>query len=242
MQSDLMKSTLGIIFCLLTFFGSTALSEADDPLDYEDFGLEEVNQKNPDPFEKFNRGVFAFNKGVDNVVIRPSARMYQVLFPSWGKARVNSFLSNLKEPLYAVNSLLQRNPDQIFISMFRFLINSTIGIGGLFDVASQAGLKSKRLDFDSTMAYYGVQHGPYMMIPILGPSTMRGAVGGAADMAGDPLRYIMNRDFFIGTYIADGVNLRERMLESTDAISKISMDEYAMVRSMYLQNLESRYK
>jgi len=134
-------------------------------------------QVSADPVQGFNRKVYAFNNGVDQAVIRPVARGYDKVVPDPAKRSVSNFLNNLREPLYAVNNLLQGKVDRALGSTYRFIVNSTLGIGGLLDVAEKHEVEIAKEDFGQTLAAWGVKPGPYIMLPFLGPSNMRDGVG-----------------------------------------------------------------
>ncbi len=189
-----------------------------------------------DPFESFNRGMFAVNKGLDTVVFKPVSHVYRAAVPEVGRDRVDSVLANMKEPVNIFNSILQGDGDKVARSTGRFLVNTILGIGGLFDVASLAdGLEPVNEDFGKTLSTYGVDTGPYIFLPVIGPSSPRDLVGRVADVASDPFIYSVHAD---GVYVRDGVkfvNTRESLLEATDNIEQTSIDEYATVRSIYAQ-------
>lgn len=189
-----------------------------------------------DPFEPFNRGMFSINKGLDTVVFKPVAHVYRAAVPEVGRDRVDSVLANMKEPVNILNSVLQGDGDKVARSTGRFLVNTILGIGGLFDVASLAdGLEPVNEDFGKTLATYGADTGPYIFLPIIGPSSPRDLVGRVADVASDPFIYSVHVD---GVYTRDGVkfvNTRESLLEVTDNIEQTSIDEYATIRSIYAQ-------
>ena len=192
-----------------------------------------------DPLERLNRSIFTFNKLLDALLIKPLTHIYQAIVPHWGRARVNSVVSNLKEPITVVNSVLQRNSHAAFHSFWRFTINSTYGIGGLFDVARVAGLPENRKDFGQTLGVYGIPAGPYIVLPIIGPSSGRDAVGKLADVFTDPFDYLLSRDALIAVYSANLINTRSELMPLTDQIDKTSLDSYATMRSLYLQSRES---
>jgi phospholipid-binding lipoprotein MlaA len=189
-----------------------------------------------DPIEPLNRGMFMVNKGFDTIIFKPVAQVYRFAIPEVGRDRVDSALANMKEPVNLINAVFQGDPDKASRSVGRFLVNTILGLGGIFDVASLAdGLEPVNEDFGKTLGTYGVETGPYIFLPFIGPSSPRDLVGRGVDVFSDPFIYSVHKD---GVYIRDGikfVNTRESLLEATDNIEQTSIDEYATVRSIYAQ-------
>jgi phospholipid-binding lipoprotein MlaA len=198
-----------------------------------------------DPYEPFNRSVYEFNRGLDTFVFRPLAELYRGGVPSPARDSIHNAMSNLGSPLTFVNDVLQLEGDRALDTFARFLINSTLGIAGLFDVATEMGIEQHQQDFGQTLASAGIESGPYFMLPILGPSNPRDLLGRIADVFIDPFNIIMYRnDLDSVTYIRTGTDLldhRERSIEFTDRIDK-SLDPYAQYRSLYIQNREYNTK
>jgi phospholipid-binding lipoprotein MlaA len=190
-----------------------------------------------DPYEKFNRKVFSFNKALDKAIARPITKVYQKVIPKWGRERVGSFFRNLATPITFINDILQGNKNNsAFISFWRFTLNSTIGIGGLFDIAEVAGLKHNKEDFGQTLGMYGAKPGPYLMLPILGPSTVRDFAGTVVDTAADPFNYILPRDYLYAKTGGNLIHTRSEKDELIEDIERTSLDPYATIRSLYLQS------
>lgn len=194
-----------------------------------------------DPYEKFNRKIFVFNSGLDYVILRPIAIAYKNITNDYTKARVSSFLDNIQEPLTSVNYAIQLNFQGFMQSIWRFLINTTLGVGGLFDVASKTNLLHNPQTFGTTLAHYGVGPGPYLVIPFFGNASSRDA----GDMvlfnsAMNPLRYSFHQDFQLGLTGAKIVSSRAAILPFTDSISKTSPDPYVAVRSAVFQYQEAK--
>ncbi len=192
-----------------------------------------------DPLESLNRSVFSFNESIDKIILAPVAKGYRLVFPSPIRVGIRNFFSNLSEPWTSINSTLQGNLSNAGNSIARFFINSTVGILGVFDVASKMGIEKQKEDFGQTMAIAGVGPGPYIVLPFLGPSTARDAMGKVVGLFGDPVTYIMHREdhdnwVWIGTAI-EGVDFRETNLERIDNLKSSSVDFYATIRSLYLQ-------
>jgi len=195
---------------------------------------DEVN----DPFEELNRKTFEFNEKLDSTILRPTAEVYSK-FPPKVKTGVTNFFNNLEEIDTSVNQLLQGKPKRALNDMTRFLINSTIGIAGLFDVASKMGLERHEEDFSQTLAVWGVPEGPYLMLPFLGPSTLR-------DTASLPVSsflsipfHMTDTDANIALKSIDALETRERLLEVE---SLISGDKYSFVKDAYNQSMEYEIK
>lgn len=196
-----------------------------------------ADEENPDPWEGFNRGVFEFNETLDKYVARPLAEGYQYITPEPVDQSVSAFFSNLGDVLVIVNDLGQLKFSQAASDTARFLINSTVGFFGFFDVASHIGLEKHNEDFGQTLGYWGVGTGPYLVLPVLGPSTVRDAGGEALDFAsglsatnvGDSLAQKA------GLFTIDKVDLRADLIASEGLISG---DKYTFLRSFYLQRRE----
>jgi phospholipid-binding lipoprotein MlaA len=191
-----------------------------------------------DPLESFNRAVFSFNDVVDDFLLEPIAIGYTKVVPEWGQKRVSNFLSNLSEPVNLVNSTLQAKDQSAFTALWRFIINSTFGLLGTFDAASEVGLAKKSESFGETLYVWGVKDSPYLVLPILGPSTLRDGIGFGADYAFNPFNYNAVIDSSERYIIAGAriVDTRSRLLPTTDKLDKIALDRYATYRSSYLQN------
>lgn len=186
-----------------------------------------------DPWESYNRSMFAFNDVTDRYVLKPIAKGYVYVTPNLFRKGVNNIFSNLGEISTVLNDLLQGKPKQALNDSGRFLINSTIGLVGLFDVASRMGLKpSDGEDFGQTLAVWGVNSGPFVVLPFLGPSTVRDAGALPVDWYSHPEAYIDNQrieNTLLGLYV---VNLRANLL---DLEKHLTGDRYTFVRDAYLQ-------
>ena len=194
---------------------------------------EEFNDS--DPWENLNRKFYALNFEIlDPLAVKPLASVYDGLTPNPIRKGVSNFFANLNELPNSVNSLLQGKVGQSVNDAGRFLINSTLGIGGLFDVASSSGLQlSQEEDFGQTLAVWGVGQGPYLMLPFLGPSTLRDAPSSFFDSFLDPFSYNNNYGIRIGIKAIDIVAIRADLLGLDDMMSG---DKYLFVRDVYLQN------
>ena len=190
--------------------------------------------KSYDPWEKFNRKVHTFNNAVDRTIARPLARGYVKVVPRPVRLGVGNFFSNLGEPITALNSLLQGKPKQAGQSLGRFLLNSTLGIGGIFDPASDAKLPRKNEDFGQTLGVWGWKRSRYVELPLFGPRTIRDVFGLVGDAPLSPIRQVENdktRFFLQGLQLVD---VRAQLL-SIDALREGAVDEYALFRDSWLQ-------
>ena len=183
-------------------------------------------------WSRFNRGVYRFNKGVDNVLLKPLAKGYQAVTPAIVDKGVTNFFENLSDVKTTVNSLLQLKGRSAASSAGRVLVNTTVGVGGVFDVASKVKLKKYDEDFGQTMARWGVKSGPYVMLPVLGPSTLRDAVGVAVDGFIDPVNY---SNYPVTLTTAKIVDKRADLLSTEQALKGLSSDEYSALRDVWLQ-------
>lgn len=196
-----------------------------------------------DPIEGFNRGVFAFNQVLDHYLIRPAAWAYREVVPVFARDRVHDFLNNIRTPVILTNDLLQGEWDRADFTIRRFFINTTIGVVGFVDVAGSIGIPFHSEDFGQTLGVYGVGEGPYLVLPVLGPSNVRDATGLVVDTAIDPLTYLVWSDG--NSYIgysrggATGLDQRSRNIDATDDIERNAVDIYAAYRSLYHQYRES---
>lgn len=194
-----------------------------------------------DHIEGLNRTVLKFNEAVDDFVMKPVSRGYRAVVPEYGRKRVRSFFTNISSPVVFVNDVLQGDVDASFTTFWRFVLNTTFGIGGLYDFAGDAGLKHRPEDFGQTFAVYGAGDGTYIMLPILGPSTARDAVGRVFDYLVDPFSYA-NGYITYGTNGGELISKREELLDPIDDIYRDSFDPYSAIRSAYLQHRKALVK
>lgn len=191
-----------------------------------------------DPLEPLNRGIYRVNDAIDSVTLKPLAKGYIKVLPEPVRDGVTNFSQNLLVPHSALNNFLQGKPKDGFSEIARFMVNSTVGIGGIFDIAARNGLEAKTEDFGQTGAVWGIPQGPYVVIPFLGPSTLRDALLLPLDVASDPLyHYDDNRSLRNTVYAIRLVNLRARVL-SIEELLQDSADPYVTLRESYLQNRE----
>lgn len=197
--------------------------------------FEETN----DPLEPLNRKIFAVNQFIDKILLRPVAEVYVTVFPEVGRDTLRRMLDNLKEPVIAINDTLQFEPKRTTITVGRFVVNSTAGIGGILDVATKWGLEKQTGDFGQTLYVWGAKSSPYLMLPILGPSNPRDAIGLGIDAYMDPFALLATAkdvdELQIARFVLDGVDQRARVLDQLDKLQKTSLDFYAQLRSLTQQ-------
>ncbi|MBI5429365.1 MAG: VacJ family lipoprotein [Nitrosomonadales bacterium] len=185
-----------------------------------------------DPLEPFNRGVYRFNDTVDKAAIKPVAQAYKAVIPEPGRMLVSNFISNLDDILVTANDLLQLKFAQAASDGSRFLINSTFGLGGLLNVASR--LEKHHEDFGQTLGYWGVGDGPYLVLPFLGPSSMRDAPGLYVDTVTGAPGHIENIPARNQYYLGEFVHRRAALLDSEKVLDEAAIDRYDMMRDAYL--------
>ncbi|MDN5862683.1 MAG: VacJ family lipoprotein [Salinisphaera sp.] len=188
-----------------------------------------------DPFEPVNRRIFVFNQTLDRWVARPVAQAYVDVTPDPVERGISNFLDNLKYPITIANDLFQAKFHHALVGTGRFLINSTIGFVGIFDVASNLGLPARDEDFGQTLGYWGLGRGPYLVLPVLGPSSGRDAVGDVVDWFLDPTNQISDTAAQYALQALYLVDLRASFL-GFDRALRMAFDPYLFVRTAYLQN------
>jgi len=210
-----------------------------------DFETSKIEDKTYDPIEPVNRAIFSFNNAFDNLISEPASKEYKKLPPSL-KAGVSNFIINLKMPLVFVNQLLQGQGKNASESAGRFLINSTIGVFGLIDVANKIGLEKKNEDFGQTLATWGVGDGFYLVLPFFGPSTLRDSVGIFLTLTTDPINTyaVSEGEDWVGPSRTAGNAIVERseIIDEVNALRSNSFGYYAVVRSTYYQKRNDEIK
>jgi phospholipid-binding lipoprotein MlaA len=197
---------------------------------------EKKQERSPaDPWEPMNRGTYAVNRGLDKVTLKPLSQGYKKITPNFVRRGISNFFANLRIPLTIVNNLLQGKGHDALSDTARLVMNSTLGIGGLFDPATSAGLEQHAEDFGQTLAKWGVPAGPYVMIPILGPRTLRDAVTIPLDIFLDPLSHYENSSVRDKLWILKAIHVRARLLAVEKSIDS-AYDPYVAIREAYLQN------
>jgi len=215
---------------------STLIGCATVPTDpIERAAFEQTN----DPLEPLNREILDANLVLDKVLLRPAAKVYVAVVPEEGREAVRRMLDNLKEPVLVINNVLQGEVDRAGTSVGRFAVNSTLGIGGMLDVATKFGLERQPADFGQTLFIWGMPEGPYLILPVLGPSNPRDAIGMAADAYMDPFSFLATAksldELQISRFVIDGIDQRARVIDVLDDLERNSLDFYAQLRSLTQQ-------
>ena len=195
-----------------------------------------------DTFEGYNRAMFKFNYQVDKYVLTPVAKGYRAITNKPIRESVSNALSNAREPLSALNHLLQGSVKGMGTSLSRFVLNTTLGLGGLFDVAQGWGLPKDNASFNQTLAKWCIKDGPYIVLPFVGPATVRSTAGWALEIALDPVYWATQHDtslkdkVTISYGVAQAISMKEATMDLTSDLERNSVDYYATLRSAYLQN------
>jgi phospholipid-binding lipoprotein MlaA len=237
-----MKKNYGLSVLLLvsSLIGNVQAKERN--FDYSSYLQESVNRCDVyDPYELFNRKIFIFNAVLDGIFLSPVARVYGRVTPEYAKNRINSAIWNLRDPISAANYGLQGNTEGAGKSLWRFVINSTLGLGGLFDVASKFDVKQDRKSFSDTLAYYGVGPGPYIVLPIMGGGNARDLVDNLilSSVKFSPIQHL-HQKIITGEAVIRLIHVREKMLPFTDYVGKNSTDPYVSVRDAIIKQKEAR--
>jgi phospholipid-binding lipoprotein MlaA len=195
-----------------------------------------------DPWQPYNRAMFKFNTDFDNAFIKPTAQAYQKITPEPVNRSVTNFFGNIADLTSAVNNLLQFKLSRTGSDLSRVLVNTTVGVLGLFDVATNVGIPSYKEDFGQTLGYWGFASGPYFIMPVIGPSTLRDTFGFAGDIVLDPF-FSVNKEHiywgFIGLRIIDQ---RAGLLTAGEIFDQAAIDRYSFVRDAYLQRRANQLK
>lgn len=193
-----------------------------------------------DPLEPMNRKVTQFNDAVDGALLKPVATVYQQVTPDPVRTGVNNFFDNLRDVWSFINASLQLRPREAAENFLRFNVNTFFGVAGLFDVASEMGLERTRLDFGQTLGRWGVPSGPYLVLPIFGPSTVRDAAGFSIESSGDLVQGLSNIPTRNSLYVLRAVETRANLLRATTLLEGAALDKYSFTRELYLQRRESQ--
>ncbi|MQR00446.1 VacJ family lipoprotein [Glaciimonas sp. GS1] len=199
-----------------------------------------TNPSPQDPLEGFNRTMFTVNDKFDQIALKPIATAYRKFLPSFVQTGVHNFFSNIGDVWDSANGYMQGNGTDGTTSLVRFTMNSTLGLGGLIDFASQAGLQKKDKDFGQTLGIWGVGSGPYLVLPLFGPSNIRDAAALPVDIYADPWSYKYPVRWRNTGTVVRLVDKRANLLDATDLIDQIALDKYQFVRDAYIQRRQSQ--
>jgi len=195
-----------------------------------------------DPLEPMNRTIFDVNDFLDRLLIRPLTELYRFAVPDYLRDRIANVLANMSEPVIFANNLMQGEVTHAGTTAQRFLVNTTVGVAGIFEVASDWDLPKQTGDFGQTLSVWGVKGGPYLVLPLFGPSNFRDAIGLGVDMVMSPWQYIaadggraVKNEVVYSDFAADGLTKRDQNIEGLDALRAGSLDFYAEMRSVYRQ-------
>ncbi|TPQ25095.1 VacJ family lipoprotein [Methylomonas koyamae] len=224
------KSQAGLMWAVL-FSGALSVGgcASTEPKDLGTTNIAESKTNSVDPYEGFNRSMYGFNMGLDKYLLKPVADGYKFITPDFMETGVTNFFTNLKGINVVLNDFLQGKVSQGASDTGRFLTNSTIGLLGLFDVASDLGMQSNVEDFGQTLAVWGVDQGAYLVLPILGPTTIRDGSASILDRAANPSTYLP------GTGIVEGINDRANAEGALNFIDEAALDPYVFTRESFLQ-------
>lgn len=192
-----------------------------------------------DPFEATNRRILDLNFKMDDAVIKPVAQAYRAVLGPWPRARIHNVLANINEPVVAANRLLQGRPVAAATALLRFVVNSTLGLGGMFDLESIGGPPKQVADLGQTLAVWGVGDGPYLMVPFIGPSNPREMVGMIGNGFMNPISYPIPFAANLGRGTWQGLDEREQNIETIEEIRGGSLDVYARLRSLWRQHRDA---
>ena len=199
-------------------------------------------KKDPrDPLEGFNRASYKFNDALDRALLKPAAKGYKAVTPDFVETGVTNFFSNLTQPTVIINDLLQGKFKASLNDTGRFLLNTTVGIGGLFDPASPAGLDRNDEDFGQTLGKWGVSSGAYLMVPFFGPTTVRDGFGSGVDVFTNPVHYVERDAWRYGLQGMDLIDARARRLPLEDTLNQ-AYDKYTFIKNAFLQQREYAVK
>lgn len=217
----------------LTLSGCATPPPADDPDAVADF--EQMN----DPLEPMNRDIFQFNDWLYDNGLTPAAKAYRYVVPRFGRDRVADFLANLKTPVILINDVLQGNFTRGGVTLVRFVLNSTFGVGGIMDVSTPMGIPGHVADVGETLAVWGVGEGPYLVLPLFGPSNFRDGAGLGIESTLDPLSYYLadNHMRWLSTtrFLISGLSAYEAYMDNLADVKRTSLDYYSAMRSLSRQ-------
>jgi phospholipid-binding lipoprotein MlaA len=188
-----------------------------------------------DPWEPMNRSIYQFNDAIDTVALKPAAQLYVQVLPGMVRTGVSNFMGNLGDVWSMANSAMQLKGQATVETFMRINVNTFMGLGGILDVASEMGIEKRREDFGQTLGYWGVQPGPYVVLPLFGPSTLRDAWAFPVDMQGNVTNSLADQATRNALLVTRLVDMRAGLLKTVDAIKASSLDPYSFVRDAYLQ-------
>ncbi len=219
---QLKKALLGVFIVVTTLFHAGCATYT-------------INQPAYDPWEGYNRAIYSFNDKMDRYALKPIAKGYKFVTPNFVEKGIQNFFSNLDDVTVTLNDFLQGKIAQGASDAWRFLLNSTIGIVGLFDVATPLGLPKHHEDFGQTLGKWGVAEGPYFVLPFLGPATIRSTTGRLGDYVADPLTYVSPNSVRLSLVGGEFIDTRAQLLQASDFLDTV-FDPYLFLRDAYVSN------
>ena len=226
---DLLLGRLRLIICvvLLIFISGCATTGVKDERD---------------PIEGFNRSMYSFNHGIDKVLFNPIAKLYQAITPDFVEKGISNFFNNIDDISIIANDILQLKIGQAYMDTARFVFNSTLGLAGFRDVSSQMGLEKHDEDFGQTLAVWGVGAGPYLVVPIFGPTTLRDSTSLVVyDVLLNPVTYLNNNDALkAGILTLNFIDIKADLLTANDLIDEAALDQYEFTKNAYFSKRESQ--
>lgn len=226
MNSILRYVGKGVLLAYVLIAGACATTVANDPRD---------------PLEGFNRGVYSFNQAIDNALFDPLGKLYQAITPDFVDKGVTNFFSNLNDIAVVVNDLLQFKINQALSDATRFIFNSTIGLAGFFDVSAGIDMPKHDEDFGQTLAVWGFGSGPYLMIPLFGPSSIRDVTGHVVDRGVlNPVFYINDDALMAGLLTLNYVDFKADLLSAKKLVGEAAVDEYEFVKNAYFEKRDNQ--
>ncbi|WP_249729184.1 VacJ family lipoprotein [Acidovorax sp. CCYZU-2555] len=225
----------GGLAALVLTLALTGCATTTDPQATADAATPTKASNPADPFESFNRSIYGFNTALDDAVLKPVATLYRDVTPAVARDGVGNFFANLGDAWSFINNLAQAKGEGAYYSIVRFSVNTVFGIGGLFDVASEMGLQRSPQDFGLTLGRWGVPTGPYVVLPLLGPSTVRDTAALPVDIKGNLLGYTHDVPARNSLSVLGLVDKRARLLQAGDMLDAVALDKYSLTRDVYLQ-------
>lgn len=243
-------------FCQESKISNSSEEYFDEFSDFSDFGEfsnNKENDQNKDPLEKYNRKIYVFNDAFDKYFFKHVAKTYRIIIPKKARNSIRNFLQNIFKPVSILNSVAQGKFENALATFSSLLINTTIGVGGIFDISKSKGIEYNEEDFGQTLGHYNIGSGIYLMVPFLGPSSIRDLSGKIFDSTINPVGFnlleiggednsLVNSEYRLGIAGLSAIDSRESLLDILDDIQKESFDSYVTIRSAYLQRRISEIK
>ncbi len=199
-----------------------------------------ANPDRRDPLESLNRGVYDFNDSLDTALVKPIATVYRDVTPGWFRSGVGNFFNNIEDVWSTVNNVLQGRGEYAVDSAKRVAVNTTVGLLGTFDIASKMDIDKHPTNFGLTLGRWGIGPGPYVVLPLLGPTTLRGIAGLPVDRQGNLITYVDDEGTRTGATALNLINLRATYLQAGDVVDGAALDKYSFIREAYLQRQRNK--